>query len=409
MRLPCRAVDSNGWADERFGAVADVFAGNFRDFPELGAAVTVFAGGRKVVELSGGIADERTGRPWTPATVVPVFSCAKAVVSICTHLLAQRGALDLDAPVSRYWPEFAAHGKAAITARMVLGHRAGLPVLDRTLSFAEIAAWTPVVRAIEEQTPLWEPGTAYEYHAHVFGFLLGELIRRITGLRPGAYFRTAIADELGLRTWIGLPREEAGGLAGLAEAPGRPAMPGPETLIMRMVTMNGALAFPGLREPHGWNDPELLTAELPGAGAVSSATGLAALFAAAVTGVEGTDRLLSAASVTDLLAVQAAGTSWSGGDSGQRWGSGFLLDSAFRPLPGPRSFGNDGAGGQFAFGDDEYGIGFAYVANRMIGYGDARATRLIAAVRGCLDRRTPLAAGPVPSGYSRRRRAPGEA
>jgi len=377
-------VDIRGEADERFGAVADVFTRNFGDFPELGAAVTVYAGGRKVVELCGGVADERTGRAWTVDTAVPVFSCAKAVVSICTHLLAQRGELDLDAPVSRYWPAFAAHGKDGITARMVLGHRAGLPVLDRSLSFEEVTAWTPVVRAIEEQAPLWEPGTAYEYHAHVFGFLLGELIRRITGLSPGAWFRAAIADRLGLRTWIGVPREELGDLARLTEAPGRPPMPGPETLIMRMVTMNGAFVFPGLDEPHGWNDPELLTAEIPGAGAVSSATGLAALFAAAVTGVDGTERLLSAQTVTDLVREQSAGASWSGMDAGQRWGSGFLLDSAFRALPGARSFGNDGAGGQFAFGDDEYGVGFAYVANRMVGYGDARATRLIAAVRDAL-------------------------
>jgi CubicO group peptidase (beta-lactamase class C family) len=267
---------------------------------------------------------------------------------------------------------------------MVLGHRAGLPVLDRTLSFAEVNAWTPVVRAIEEQAPLWEPDTAYEYHAHVFGFLLGELVRRITGLTPGAHFRAAVGERLGLRTWIGLPTDELERLAVLAEAPGRPALPGPESLIMRMVTMNGALAFPGLAEPHGWNDPELLTAEIPGAGAVSSATGLAGLFAAAVTGVDGGDRLLTAATVTDLLVPRSAGPSWSGMDAGQRWGSGFLLDSPFRPLLGARSFGNDGAGGQFAFGDDEYGVGFAYVANRMVGYGDARATRLIAAVRAAL-------------------------
>ena len=374
-------MDINGWADQRFGAVADAFTSNFADFPELGAAVTVFAGDRKVVELWGGIADEHTGRPWTEDTVVPVFSCAKAVVSLGIHLLAQQGHLDLDAPVSRYWPEFAAHGKDAITTRMVLGHRAGLPVLDRTLSFAEVTAWTPVIRAIEEQRPLWEPGTAYEYHAHVFGFLLGELIRRITGLTPGAWWRRVVAEPRGLRTWIGLPAAEIPRLARLSEAEGRPALPGPETLIMRMVTMNGALVFPGLDQPHGWNDPDLLTAEIPGAGAVSSATGLAGLFHAAVAGPE---RLLSADTVTDLVREQSAGPAWSGMDAGQRWGSGFLLDSPFRPLPGPRSFGNDGAGGQFAFGDDEYGLSFVYVANRMVGYGDARANRLIAAVRDAL-------------------------
>ncbi|GAA1558932.1 serine hydrolase domain-containing protein [Kribbella lupini] len=368
----------SGYADERFGPVADAFARNFDDFPELGAAVAVYAGGRKVVDLTGGIADEATGRPWTSETVVPVFSCAKALVSLSIHLLVEQGRLDLDAPVAAYWPEF---GKESITSRMVLGHRAGLPVLDRTLSFDEIAAWTPVVHAIEEQEPLWEPGTTYEYHGHVFGFLLGEVIRRITGLTPGQYFRKAIGEPLGLRAWIGLPADELDDRARLLEAEGRPPMPPPEHLLTRIVTMNGALNFPGLDEPHGWNDPALLTIELPGAGAVASADGLAGLF---TTTVSGKDRLLSPATLTDALTEVSSGKGYLGFDVGARWGSGFLLDSPFRPMLGARSFGNDGAGGQFAFGDDEHGVAFAYVANRMIGHGDARASNLVTAVRDCL-------------------------
>lgn len=374
-----------GWADEHYGAVADTFARNFADFPELGAAVTVFVDGRKVAELWGGVADRRTGRLWNQDTPVPVFSCAKGIVSLCAHLLAQEGRLDLDAPVSRYWPEFAQHGKESLTCRTVLGHRAGLPALDQTPAFEEIAAWTPVIRAIEEQKPLWEPDTAYEYHGHVFGFLIGEVVRRITGLTPGAYFRRAVGDPLGLRAWIGLPAEETDGRARLVEAEGRPGMPGPEHLLTRIVTMNGALVFPGLDEPHGWNDPALLAMELPGAGATASASGLAGLYAAAVTGIEGRERLLAPDTVTDAVREVSSGKGWLGFDAGARWGSGFLLDSsAFRPMLGERSFGNDGAGGQFAFGDDEFGVGFAYVANRMIGHGDARADRLIAAVRTCL-------------------------
>ncbi|MGW2252605.1 serine hydrolase domain-containing protein [Kitasatospora sp. NPDC001660] len=375
-----------GWADERFGPVADVFARNFAEFPELGAAVIVYAGGRRVVELWGGTADDRTGRAWTQDTLVPVFSVAKGAVGISAHLLAQRGLLDLDTPIARYWPEFARHGKQDITTRMILGHRAGLPALDAVLPFEEIAAWEPVVRAIEEQPPLWEPGTTYEYHGHVLGFAVGEVIRRITGLTPGAFLRKEIAEPLGgLPVWIGLPEEQLPCVARLVEAEGRRPMPGPEHLLTRIVTMNGALAFPGLDVPHGWNDPALHAIELPGAGAVASATGLAALYAAAVTGLDGGERLLSHDTVTDAVREVSSGAGFLGFDLGARWGSGVLLDSpAFRPLFGARSFGNDGAGGQFAFGDDEFGVGFAYVANRMIGHGDARATRLIQAVRGCL-------------------------
>jgi hypothetical protein len=154
-------------------------------------------------------------------------------------------------------------------------------------------------------------------------------------------------------------------------------MPGPEHLLTRIVTMNGALVFPGLDVPHGWNDPALLGMELPGAGAVASATGLAGVYAAAVS-------LLSSSTVTDMVQEVSAGQGFLGFDAGARWGSGVLLDSGFRPMLGARSFGNDGAGGQFAFGDDSYGVAFAYVANRMVGHGDARATRLVTAVRDCL-------------------------
>ncbi|MFF0345217.1 serine hydrolase domain-containing protein [Kribbella sp. NPDC004875] len=373
---------SKGWVDEGYGAVADTFAENFSSFPELGAAVTVYSGGRKVVELWDG--EAVPGRAWTRETVVPVFSCAKGLVSVVVHLLAQQGRLSLDAPIGDYWPEFVAAGKDGITSRMILGHRAGIPVLDKTLSFDEIAAWTPVVAAIEEQQPLWEPGTTYEYHGHVFGFVLGEVVRRITGQLPGEYFRSVIGDPLGLRAWIGLPASELPTLARLAEADERPPALDPEHLLMRIVTMNGALVFPGLDVPHGWNDRDLLAMELPGAGAVASATGLAGVYAAAVTGIDGSERLLTPGTISDAVTEVSSGAGFLGFDAGARWGSGFLLDSTFRPTLGPRSFANDGAGGQFAFGDDEYGVAFAYTTNRMIGHGDPRATRLVTALRTSL-------------------------
>ncbi|GAA1144426.1 serine hydrolase domain-containing protein [Kribbella jejuensis] len=369
---------SQGWVENGFGAVADTFRENFSLFPELGAAVTVYSGGRKVVELWDG--EAAPGRAWSAETLVPVFSCAKGLVSVVVHLLAQQGRLDLDTPIGDYWPEFVAEGKEAITSRLVLGHRAGIPVLDRSPTFEEIAVWDPVIAAIEAQKPLWEPGTTYEYHGHVFGFVLGEVVRRLTGQLPGAYFRTVIGDPLGLRAWIGMPASELPTLARLAEAEGRPAMD-PEHLLMRIVTMNGALEFPGLDVPHGWNDPALLQMELPGAGAVASATGLAGVYAAAITGLDGRPALLSHETVDDAARELSSGAGFLGFDAGARWGSGFLLDSPFRPTLGPRSLANDGAGGQFAFADADHGIAFAYTTNKMIGHGDPRATRLVDAVR----------------------------
>ncbi|MFE0047598.1 serine hydrolase domain-containing protein [Streptomyces albireticuli] len=378
-------MEYNGWADEGFGAVADAFGRNFTDHGDLGAAVTVFVDGRKVVDLWGGTADERTGRPWERDTAVPVMSAAKGIVAVCAHLLVQEGRLDLDAPIADHWPEFARHGKERITPRMVLAHRAGLPVIDRPLTFEEVLAWTPVVRALEEQAPYWEPGTAHEYHGHTMGWLIGEVIRRITGLTPGAYFRAAVADELKLTTWIGVPEAELPGLARLAEVPGTyPELPA-DSLFARILTMDGALAFPGLDDPRGRNSPALLAAEIPATGAVSSARGLATLYAAAATGVDGAPRLLTRETLTDALRVRTEGPSWSGfPDMGVHWGSGFNVATESVPLLGARSFSNEGAGGHFALGDDESGVGFAYVTNRMMGGEDPRGPLLVGAVRGCL-------------------------
>ncbi|HZG06588.1 MAG TPA: serine hydrolase domain-containing protein [Streptomyces sp.] len=375
-----------GWADEGYGAVADAFRRNFAEPGELGAAVTVFVGGRKVVDLWGGIADERTGRPWEEDTATPVFSAVKGVTTLCALLLAQEGRLDLDAPVARYWPEFARNAKEAITTRTVLAHRAGLPALDRALDFEEITAWLPVVRALEEQEPLWEPGEAIEYHGHTLGFVVGEVIRRITGLTPGAYFREAVADGLGLRTWIGVPGEELPRLARLKEPDGGVPLPPADTLLTRILTLNGALVFPGVDVPGGYCSPEALAAEFPGAGGASSARGLATLYAAAATGVDGAPRLLSRETVTDAVRELSSGPHWSGlPDMGTRWGTGFKLDCPSCPMLGPRSFGHDGAGGPMGFGDDEWGVGFGYVANRMIGADDDRVDHLVAALRTCLD------------------------
>ncbi|MFE1177545.1 serine hydrolase domain-containing protein [Streptomyces sp. NPDC058773] len=385
-------MSQHGWADEGFGAVADAFAGNFAEGRELGSAVAVFADGRKVVDLWGGTADERTGRVWDEHTVLPVMSVTKGLISICAHLLAEQGKLDLDAPVADHWPEFAQGGKAGITPRMVLANTAGIPLTERKLPFEELTRWTPVIRALEEQEVLYEPGIAYEYHAHAFGFIVGELIRRLTGRTPGGYFRAAVGDGLGLRTWIGMPQEEVPRRGRLAEAAGRSPLPDAGLLPMRALTMNGVLPFPGLDDPHGYNSPALLTAEFPAAGGVSSARGLAALYAAVATGVDGGPRLLGADTVTDAVRQLSGGPSWSGlPDLGARWGSGFLVDSPFRRMLGARSFGNSGAGGQFAFGDDEFGVGFAYTANLMGAGNDPRVDRLIGALRTCVGAPEPAA------------------
>ncbi|MEU8008695.1 serine hydrolase domain-containing protein [Micromonospora parva] len=376
----------HGDVADRYGRVADVFRDNFTARGEVGAAVTVYVRGRKVVDLYGGVADTRTGRQWERDTSVVVFSCTKGMLAICAYLLAQQGRLDLDAPVTRYWPEFGQHGKAHIPVRWLLTHQAGLPALDRPLTLDEVLAWDPVIKAIEAQAPLWEPGTAHGYHPMTYGWLVGEVIHRITGQLPGAFFADTLAGPLGLRTWLGLPAAESDTVAWNLAPPPDPD-PFEDPVAERGITMGGAFAFPADADGLvSFNDDAIRAAGVPGAGAVSTADGLARLYAACVSDLDG-GPLFTTASVDDAVVVRSRGQQRHGPpDTGQRWGTGFLLHSPpARPLLGERSFGHDGAGGNLAFADAEHQVGFGYVVNQMRGMGDERANRLTAAVRACLE------------------------
>lgn len=374
----------HGVVDDGFGPVADVFRDNFAHRGEVGAAVAVYLRGRKVVDLYGGLADPRSGRPWTTDTPAVVFSVTKGIMAICAYLLVQQGRLDLDAPVTRYWPEFGQHGKAEIPVRWLLTHQAGLPALDKPFTREEVLAWDPVIEAIEAQAPLWKPGTAHSYHPITYGWLIGEVIRRITGELPGAFFARSLAEPLGLRTWIGLPATERDAVAWML-APIGDLGPESDPVADRGITMGGAFAFPA--DENGlvsFNDPAIQAAQIPGAGAVSTAESLARLYAACVSET-GTPRLLSTATADDAITVRAAGQQVYGHpDAGHRWGTGFLVHSQPRPMLGERSFGHDGAGGHLAFGDDTHQVGFGYVVNQMGGVDDERANLLSAAVRDCL-------------------------
>jgi CubicO group peptidase (beta-lactamase class C family) len=374
------AID--GHVDDGFGSVADAFRDNFERGEELGAAVAVFVGGRKVVDLWGGIADARTGRSWSEATRTVVFSCTKGLLAICAYRLVEEGRLDLDAPVAEYWPEFAHHGKERIPVRWLLSHRAGLPVIDRALSRQDCLAWAPAVAALEEQAPIWEPGTAHTYHAKTYGWLVGEVIRRITGVMPGVFFARAIVEPLGVRTRIGVPVGEQQDVARIEPPPTDPQAStySATEVELRALTINGAIPFPVVDGDMTYNAPEMRAAELPGTNAISSARDLARIYAACVGEVDGV-RLMGEASVEDALREQSSGAQLFGPDGPQRWSTGFMLDSRpFRWMLGPRSFGHDGAGGLLAFADAASGIAFAFVANQMGGSDDQRANRLVRAL-----------------------------
>ena len=368
-----------GRLEPGFERVREAFAANFAENGEVGAAVSLYRDGEPVVDLWGGVADTQTGRPWQRDTIQIVFSATKGVTAIALHRLAQEGRVDLDAPVARYWPEFAARGKSEIRVREVLSHRAGLAAVDGDLSLDQVLAWDPVVEAIAAQKTQWEPGTAHGYHARSFGWILGELVRRITGVSFGQYFAREIATPLGLDFWVGLPASELERCARLIppdEGRSLAEMLGEDSLTARVLSGPSNL----FRYDEMWDRPDVLAAELPSSNGVGDARSLARLYAATLGEVDGV-RILDEAQVLDARRVQSEGR-----DKviilATCFGSGFALAPMLDPRCGEHSYGHPGAGGSLAFADPGAGIAFGYVMNRMtLGLQpDERAAGLVAAV-----------------------------
>jgi CubicO group peptidase (beta-lactamase class C family) len=381
----------HGTVDPDFLPVAEAFAANFVAQPELGAAVAVYVGGRKTVDLWAGIADRSTGMLWTANTRALVFSVSKGAVALCMGKLAEEGIVALDAPVATYWPEFARNGKARITVRQLLSHQAGLVAVDRVMTRARLLEGTAVLDALVEQAPLWEPGSGHAYHPITFGFLAGEVLHRVTGMTLGTYFATQFARPLGIASRFGVAEHDQATLARLEPA-------SPEELAASAADSQGdpelrerALTFgaiPLLTAPEMcFNDPDIRAAEMPATNLITSARDLAKLYAAVVTGVDGPP-LLKSATIADMLRGQSAGAPVLEGLTPPwlRWGTGFMLDSPPRPrMLGATSFGHDGAGGQLAFADVDAGLGFAYINNRMGGPDDERSNRLTEALAACVQ------------------------
>jgi CubicO group peptidase (beta-lactamase class C family) len=388
-------TDIGGAVEPGFEGVAEAFATNFAQHEDVGAATAVYVGGRKVVDLWGGSADRATGAPYTDDTLQLVFSTTKGATAACANLLAQRGELDIDAPVARYWPEFKAAGKGDIPVRWLLCHKAGLPYVDAQLTLEEALAWDPVIRALEEQAPVWEPGTAHGYHATTYGWLVGEVVRRISGKSLGTFFHDEIAVPLDLDFWIGLPDEQQHRVAPLVQwgaggGMGEPADPALAELIAQFMgpdTMLGkALGAPSNvfnDAEGGFNNPAIRAAEIPAANGVTNARSLARFYGGLTGTVEGGPEapLLTADQVAKARELQTSGP-----DQclmfETTFGLGFFTSSLFAPYGAAGSFGHTGAGGSVGFTDPENGLGFGYVMNKMMQglNGDPRSGGLIKAV-----------------------------
>jgi CubicO group peptidase (beta-lactamase class C family) len=368
-------MEVHGTVDGGFEAVRDAFAENFGKPGEVGAAVCVYRDGRPVVDLWAGLADRDTGRPWEADTPVVVFSTTKGFTAACVNLLLERGQLELDAPVSKYWPEFAANGKAEVPVRWVLSHRVGVPAVDATLTLEQVLAWDPVVAAVAAQKPEWPPGSDHGYHARTFGWMTGELVRRITGATLGEFLAAEIAGPLGLDFWVGLPAEVEPRVATLYP-PDDPAPMEPGSLLWRVMTGPSGL----FADNRVWNRADVHAAEMPSSNGIGTARAVARHYAALIGPVDGC-RTLRPETVVAASVVQADGPDRVLGVP-TRFGLGFMLGLG----PGPKSFGHPGSGGSLGFADPDAGLGFGYAMNRMIGVGpdDGRAERLVDAVYRCL-------------------------
>jgi CubicO group peptidase (beta-lactamase class C family) len=362
------AVDIQGSCTSRFEKVRDAFEQNFELRNEVGAAVAVWVDGELVVNLWAGSADAAGTRPWQVDTLATVLSGTKGLTSTCIHQLAERGELDLHAPVARYWPEFGQAGKEAITIAMVMSHRSGVIGPRTPLRWQDVADWDLVCKRIAAAEPWWEPGTAQGYHLATFGFILGEVVRRVTHRTLGQYLRTEIAEPLGADVHIGLSPAELCRCADLvdkphprellANAPERPTTLDEHPKAGLSVTWS----FIPSDELGSNNRTLWRQLELPDIGGHVSALGLATFYNALAQ-----EKLLSREHM-DLARVSQGGF-----DTdlvlGRRvtdhgWGLGYMLNQRCINGPNPRIFGHGGLGGSFGFVDLEHRIGYAYVMNR---------------------------------------------
>jgi len=372
------ATAVNGVCDSKFEAVRREFEANFGR-GEVGASVHVIVDGKPVVDLWGGTANPATGKAWDADTVVLVWSSTKGATAICAHILADRGRLDLDAPVAQYWPEFAQNGKEKITVRMLLNHQAGLCAISEPLPPGAFYDWDAMTSALARQKPWWEPGTRNGYHAYTFGWLVGEVVRRVSGKSLGTFFKEEVAEPLGIDFWIGLPEAIEPRVAPVIPtpppAPGEPvsplllvAMTQPESMQALLFLNTGGYGLvPGEVDSRAAH-----AAEIPAAGGITNARALARMYAALLPGAS--KRLVSDAAFARMGAVSSATSVDAAGLLPTRFALGFVKSIDNRKvsavlgdsiLLSEEAFGHSGFGGSIGFVDPKARMAFGYTMNNM--------------------------------------------
>ena len=356
--------------------IEPLFRDNFKNFGELGAWVSIWHNETNIVDLAGGFRDAQRERPWDEDTLVLIWSATKGIGAACLLHVLQNHKIDLDAKVARFWPEFGQNGKENVTLAQLLSHQAGLCLLDRKVDILE---YHDVIQALEEQAPIWPPGTAHGYHARTFGFLLDELVRRMTGGTLSEYWRRTFAEPLNLDLWIGLPESENARVATIyaAKADKSPQYKSRQSgsqfyvdLATKGTIANKVFTSPaGLPSVSGMNNREIRAYPNVSAGGIGSAKALGKFYAMLANGGRwGELEFFTSKNMSWMTTTLADGvdrvfqvpTAFS---------AGFMKDSSTSNRrifgPSPAAFGHPGAGGSHAFADPDNNVSFAYVMNQM--------------------------------------------
>lgn len=369
---------TQGMTHDRFANVRTAFDANFASGQDVGAAFCATLEGETVVDLWGGFADAERTRAWERDTIVNVYSTTKTMTALTALLIADRGDLDFDAPVAKYWPEFAANGKASVKVSHLMAHSSGLSGWKVPITNDDLYDWDKVTSLLAAQAPYWEPGTAPGYHALTQGYLVGEVIRRITGRSLGTVFREEIAEPLGADFHIGLPASQDHRVAHLIPPP-RGAAVGDapaQTALQANMSNNPGIDVMATRT-RGWRG-----AEIPAAGGTGNARSVAEIHAILANGgVAKGKRFLSEAGCRKALELQIEGNDLILGGPA-RFGLGFGLAGGVVPLPNPNSLYWGGYGGSLVIIDMDARTTFGYVMNKMAGTttGDMRALGLAMAM-----------------------------
>ena len=362
-------IEIGGFCDPQFKAVQDVFARNFEQFDELGASLAVTLNGKFMMDIWGGWADAAKTRPWEENTIVCVFSITKIMTSICILMLCEQGLLDLNSPVSKYWPEFGQNGKEKILIKHILGHTAGIPSWDESFSREEFLNWEKMIKLLEKQKPWWEPGAWGGYHAFTFGFILGEIVKRVTGKTLSTYFKENVAQPLEADFTIGIPIKYEKRVAEII----------PPDIPFNDLLEKGSIIYKILGIPAGWtlggdmtkefvkfcNTSAFRKFDLPATNGFANARSVAKIASAVACGgnIDGV-HLLSQKSVSEALKEQFNGKGYLFIE-GIRYGTGFGLPSDSLPIKNPNTLFWTGWGGSSCIIDMDTKLCISYTMNKL--------------------------------------------